>query len=110
MELLSNQQDRFVLERFKHLLQEREVPFSRLVLFGSRARGDADAESDYDVLVVVERLDRHIRMTVSRCAWEAGFEDCLLIVPVVVTKDEVEHSPFRSSLLMQAIRDEGVMI
>jgi uncharacterized protein len=86
------------------------VPLSHLVLFGSRARGDADVESDYEVLVVVERLDRPIHMAVSRCAWEAGFEDCLLIVPEVVTKDEVEKSPFRSSLLMQAIRDEGVTV
>jgi predicted nucleotidyltransferase len=110
MDTISNQQDRLVLKRFKRLLQEQEVPLSHLVLFGSRARGDADVESDYDVLVVVERLDRHIRMIVSRCAWEAGFEDCLLIVPVVVTKDEVEKSPFRSSLLMQAIRAEGVTV
>lgn len=110
MDTISSRQDRLVLERFKRLLQEREVPLSHLVLFGSRARGDADVESDYDVLVVVERLDRHIRLIVSRCAWEAGFEDCLLIVPVVVTKDEVENSPFRSSLLMQAIRDDGVTV
>jgi len=110
METISNQQDRFVLERFKGLLQERGVPIHHLVLFGSRARGDADAESDYDVLVVAERLDRQIRLTVSRCAWEAGFENCLLIVPVVVTQDEVENSPFRSSLLMQAIRVEGVTL
>lgn len=107
---MRNYQDRLVLERFKKLLQEHGVPLQRLVLFGSRARGDADAESDYDVLVVVEQLDRQIRTTVSRCAWEAGFEDCLLIVPVVVTKDEVEKSPFRSSLLMQAIQDEGIVL
>jgi predicted nucleotidyltransferase len=110
MDTISSRQDRLVLERFKSLLQEREVPLSHLILFGSRARGDADPESDYDVLVVVDRLDRHIRTTISRCAWEAGFDDCLLIVPVVVTKDEVEHSPFRSSLLMQAIRAEGVTV
>jgi predicted nucleotidyltransferase len=110
METINSQQDRLVLARFKRLLQEREVPLSRLVLFGSRARGDADVESDYDVLVVVARLDRQIRLTVSRCAWEAGFENCLLIVPVVVTQDEVENSPFRSSLLMQAIRVEGVTL
>ena len=101
-------QDKLVLDRFKRLLLEHGAPLQSLILFGSRARGDADTESDYDVLVIVDHLDRQLRMTISRCAWEAGFEDCLLIVPVVVTKEEIEQSPFRSSLLMQAIRDEGI--
>ena len=104
------EQDRLVIERFKRLMLDRGVPLHGTVLFGSRARGDHDPDSDYDVLVVVERLDRTIRKTISDCAWEAGFEDCLVIVPVVVTKDEIEHSPLRSSLLMQAIREEGVPV
>lgn len=104
------EKDRRVVGRFKNLMLERGVPLHSVVLFGSRARGDEDEDSDYDVLVVVEWLDRAIRGIVSRCAWEVGFEDCLLIVPVVVTKDEIEKSPFRSSLLMQAVREEGTVI
>jgi uncharacterized protein len=104
------EQDRLVIERFKKLLLERGVPLCSTVLFGSRARGDHDPDSDYDVLVVVVRLDRTIRKTISDCAWEAGFQDCLVIVPLVVTSDEMEHSPLRSSLLMQAIREEGVPV
>jgi uncharacterized protein len=104
------EQDRLVIERFKKLMLERGVPLYSTVVFGSRARGDHDADSDYDVLVVVGRLDRTIRQTISYCAWEAGFQDCLVIVPVVVTKDDMEHSPLRSSLLMQAIREEGVPV
>jgi len=104
------EQDRLVVERFKKLMREHRVPLHGTVLFGSRARGDHDSDSDYDVLVVVERHDHTIQRTISHCAWEAGFDDCLLIVPVVVTKDEVEASPFRSSLLMQAIRAEGITI
>jgi predicted nucleotidyltransferase len=104
------EQDKLVIERFKKLLLERGVPLCSTVLFGSRARGDHDPDSDYDVLVVVLRLDRTIRKTISDCAWEAGFQDCLVIVPMVVTRDEIEHSPLRSSLLMQAIREEGVPI
>jgi predicted nucleotidyltransferase len=103
-------QDRWVVERFKRLLLEHDVPLHKVVLFGSRARGDHESDSDYDVLVVVTRLDRTIQRTISRCAWEAGFDDCLLIVPVVVTQDEIEHSAFRSSLLMQAVREEGITV
>ena len=103
-------QDRIVVERFKRFMLERGVPLNSTVLFGSRARGDHNPDSDYDVLVVVERLDRTIRRTISDCAWEAGFGGCLVIVPVVLTKDALDHSPMRSSLLMQAIREEGVQV
>lgn len=34
-----------------------EETVSRVYLYGSRARGDADPESDWDVLVVVEQAD-----------------------------------------------------
>lgn len=104
------EKDKRVVERFKNLMLERGVPLHSVVLFGSRARGDAEEDSDYDVLVVVEWLDRATRRTISRSAWEVGFEDCLLIAPVVVTKDEIEQSPFRSSLLMRAVREDGTVI
>ncbi|HEV8718828.1 MAG TPA: nucleotidyltransferase domain-containing protein [Candidatus Binatia bacterium] len=104
------EQDRLVVERFKKLMLKHGIPLHSITLFGSRARGDHDPDSDYDVLVVVDQLDSAVRKTISLCAWEAGFDDCLLIVPVVVTKDEIENSPFRSSLLMQAVREEGITI
>ena len=104
------ERDRIVVEKFKRLMLERGVPVDSTVLSGSRARGDNEWDSDFDVLVVVERLDQTIRKTISHCAWEAGFDDCLVIVPVVVTRDEIENSPFRSSLLMQAVRGEGTPI
>jgi predicted nucleotidyltransferase len=104
------ERDRLVVERFKRRLVERGVPLHSMVLFGSRARGEGEWDSDYDVLVVVECLDRTTRETISKCAWEAGFDDCLVIVPVVVTRDEIENSPFRSSLLIQAVRAEGIPI
>lgn len=104
------ERDRLVIERFKRLMLERGVPLCSTVLFGSRARGDYEPDSDYDVLVVVAKLDHTIRQTISDCAWEAGFKDCLVIVPVVVTRDEIEYSPFRYSLLMQAVQEDGIPI
>jgi Nucleotidyltransferase domain len=42
------EKDRHVIERFKNLMLERGVPLHRVVLFGSRARGDEEEDSDYD--------------------------------------------------------------
>jgi predicted nucleotidyltransferase len=37
-------------------------------LFGSRARGDADPDSDMDVLVIVDDLSPELEDYISECA------------------------------------------
>jgi len=102
--------ERMVLGRFKGLLQER-VPLHDLILFGSRARGDAEPESDMDVLVVLgDEADAEAREAVSDCAWEAGFDAGIVVVPMVFTRSEWERGPERHSLLAQSIRAEGVRL
>ncbi|MBW2039888.1 MAG: nucleotidyltransferase domain-containing protein [Deltaproteobacteria bacterium] len=99
-----------VLGRFKALLLER-IRLYKLILFGSRARGDADPYSDMDVVVILDDpLDEKARSDVSDCAWEAGFEHGIVIVPVVFSRNEWENGPERQSLLVQAVEAEGVPI
>lgn len=47
-----NQQERSIVNRVVDNLVG-EFPIERILLFGSRARGDADDESDYDFLIVM---------------------------------------------------------
>ena len=62
-----------VVQRF-HTLIARGFPDAQLTLFGSRARHDANPDSDMDILIVLETDDLpHARRFVSDCAWEAGF-------------------------------------
>lgn len=99
-----------VLDRFKLLLLKRNNLY-KLILFGSRARGDAELYSDMDVLVILDNIaDEQDIDYVSDCAWEAGFEVGMIIVPVVFTKDAWENSPEQYSLLAQAVKEEGVQI
>ncbi len=49
-----------------------------------------------------------VDMDVSECAWQAGLENGVLIVPVTYSRDEWESGPERSSLLAQAVKLEGV--
>jgi len=103
-----NATEKVVRDRFKSLVSQR-LNVHQMILFGSRARGDADPDSDMDVLVVVDdSLDEQARDYVSGCAWEAGFEQGIVVVPVVFSREQWERGPERHSLLAQAIRAEGV--
>ena len=99
-----------LVERFKQLMREQGVPFYQTIVFGSRARGDAHPDSDLDILVLVEHTTPAIRKLISLCAWEVGFDAGILLQTVVMTREQVEHGPEQSSLLMLAINKEGVAV
>jgi predicted nucleotidyltransferase len=102
--------DRDILNKLKNLLKER-VKLHQVILFGSRARGDAEPDSDMDVLVILdEPRTREVRKVVSDCAWEAGFDAGVVVAPVAVSRDHWENGPERSSLLAMAVREEGAPI
>jgi len=105
-----SEQNRAVLLDFHRRMVNRGVPVTRMVLFGSSARGDADEYSDLDVLVEVEKKDRTILDSIEQSAWEAEFGPGVMIQPVVMTRDETTHSPNRLSLLLQAVEEEGIRV
>jgi predicted nucleotidyltransferase len=98
-----------IVERFKRLVAER-VKIDEIRVFGSRARSDAAEDSDLDVLVIVERLDRDTERYISDCAWEAGFPDDVIVVPIVLSRDAVENSPLRESGFLKNVYRESVAV
>ena len=98
-----------IIDTFTSLVRKRIEVF-RIVLFGSRARGDADPDSDMDVFVLVDALTGELEDYISECAWEAGFKQGIVIVPVVFSRNDWENGPERYSLLADAIRSEGVVL
>ncbi len=102
--------ERSVLDDFKRRLSLR-LKVESVLLFGSRARGDADADSDMDVLVVLEGpADAEAEDYVRLCAWEAGVEKGIVVVPVTVSRAEWQDGPLSSSLLALAVEKDGVAI
>jgi len=101
--------ERLIIEQFKCLLSKK-LQVEQIIVFGSRARGDADQDSDLDILVILDNATEEAEEYVSECAWEAGFEQGMVIVPVVYGKQEWEHGPDRFSLLARTIEKEGLTI
>lgn len=96
-----------VVERFKELV-EKKIKTNELKVFGSRARGDAVTESDLDLLIVVDHLDHSIERYISDCAWEAGFPEDVVVMPVAISKDALNNGPLSESVFIKSAYHEGI--
>jgi uncharacterized protein len=79
----------------------------RLVLFGSHARGDAEPESDIDVLVVLQRdvnPGEEIRRT-GGIVSELSLENDVVISCIFMDEHRFNH---RNGPLLRNIRKEGI--
>src|ERR1019366_9164329 len=81
---------------------------SRVVLFGSHARGESDAGSDYDILVIEPEVADAARESV-RLRTELG--DLLLPVDVVVIDRERarRRAAVRGTMAERALREGRVL-
>jgi predicted nucleotidyltransferase len=94
-------------------LKERLAGQAKLIdfrVFGSRARGDADTESDMDVFVEVETLTPEVKEQIHETTWAVGFKNFMVISPLVVTRYEVEQTALRSSAIIRNITREGIAV
>ncbi len=99
-----------ILDELRDRLQDLYgTHLERLILFGSRARGDADPESDIDVLAVLsdEREIDEKQERVREIICQLCLEYDTVISCVFTTPEKLDHSgmPFYRN-----VRREGVPI
>ena len=85
-----------ILEQIKHLGMEQLPQGSRLLLYGSRARGDYRPDSDWDLLVVVDKEKQQLQ-DFDRYAYpfiEMGWQTGQEINPMLYTRQEWEKRHF----------------
>lgn len=80
----------------------------QLQLFGSRARGDARDESDYDMLVIVDRRTPEIRARILDIEVEIIDRYEALVTSIVRSEDEWNRS--QGYPLAKNIEREGVRL
>ena len=77
-------------------------------LFGSKARGDATADSDLDVLIVIAGRRLEAEDAVLHIAFDVNLAHDVYISPRVIEQAVLEHPVWRITPFVQALEREGV--
>lgn len=97
-----------LLERVKQTVHEVE-PEADIVLYGSHARGDAHAESDWDFLILLDgvvddaRTDA-IRHRLYEIEWDCGEVLC----SIVRSRQEWDSSLQQATPFAKILREQGM--
>lgn len=83
---------------------------ARLVLFGSRARGEGHEESDLDVAVVVRGSEAELFRPVCDVAAEVNmqYDYGVRLAPLLLSEETLERFRRRERAIARAILEEGI--
>jgi len=95
-----SQKEQTMLELIKSKAREVMPPGIQAYLYGSRARGEAHSDSDWDILILVDAPSAKIGLydSLAYPLTELGWKYGEVIVPVIYSRDEWDHP---SSLLFR---------
>jgi predicted nucleotidyltransferase len=81
-----------------------------VTLFGSKARGDADAESDIDLLVLVDEENREIRFDLWHIASDISLEHNVVLSVRVYAQDRWSEARRIRLPFYRAVTAEGISL
>jgi len=90
-------------------LKRKILPNEKVILFGSQARGNAREDSDWDLLVLLNKDERNLIDDYGTYAYpftELGWDYGVAINPVIYTQKQWEQNkffPFHRNVMREGI-------
>ena len=88
-----------------------DLPVTRVILFGSRARGAGDPDSDIDLLVLTScPVSSKLRAAISDRLADVNLQNDVLLTSVVVSEQEWSSGLIRHMLIHSEVERDGCEI
>ena len=106
VKILTKKEKMAVLEFEELLLKRFPKRIRRLILFGSKARGESNRTSDLDILVVVRKNGKRVRHEIASLTHEPIAHFGVDLSPIIIEEKEMRGwSPF-----LEHIKKEGITL
>ncbi len=86
-------------------------PDAEIILYGSRARGTARADSDWDFLILLpDTVNKTLEMRIKDALYDIELETGMVLSSIVRSKKEWFSSRYRVVPLRKEIEKDGIAI
>ncbi len=104
-----NKDEKNWLEQYRRLLNERYPGLVEdLIIFGSKARGDAHPDSDLDVILLIKEGDWKLKMELCEPGYELSFGTDAVPSIIVYTINEWSNLKQEESIFQECVDLEGI--
>ncbi|MCX6841013.1 MAG: nucleotidyltransferase domain-containing protein [candidate division WOR-3 bacterium] len=98
------------LDRLKEVLT-RDFGLVKLILYGSKACGDSDRESDVNVVVVLrDEFDWRTKRAIYDVCFNIGLEHDVILQPTVYSHARYNSPLIGATSLYQKVQREGIAV
>lgn len=109
MKLTKKEKD--IIEEFKkRIIEKFSHEILKVSVFGSKARGDATAESDIDIMVVVRSDDWRLWDKIREVGYELELENSLVLSIQVFSQEQIEYLQKIETAFMVNVEREAIAI
>jgi len=99
-----------ILSQIKRIVREQE-PSAKIYLYGSRSKGTARSDSDWDLLILLnrERISYEVEHGISSPLYDLEFDTGEVISPMIYSEKEW-NSKYRFTPFYKNVMREGKLL
>ena len=99
-----------ILNQIKRIIKEKE-PSAKIYLYGSRSRGTAKDDSDWDLLILLKKdtISSEIEREITYPLYDLEFDTGEVISPMIYTEKEW-NSKYKVTPLYKNVMREGRLL